>query len=251
MLCSPTPMEPAPAPVTVPSPGRFTPFGLLLRTFRVWLRNAPAFTLVSLALQLPVASLDLRAGDSDDRGLLLLLGLFAWLVAQITGGALSFGVLRSLEGARPGPLAMLSITAQRLWPIFAVAAVYSAMVVMGFFALVVPGVFVFLAGFLAVPAIVAEPEIGTEGALRRSFVLTGGHRIHLLVALVILIGLELLAQLGVEWLQAGPLASSRPIAVAVRNLVEAVISGFTGSCAAVAYHDLRILKGLSAPRVRA
>lgn len=244
-------MFPAPAPAASPSPLRFTPWGLVGRTFRVWLRNAFAFTVVAVVLQLPVAALQLRAGETENRPALMLTMLFAWVVAQVASATLSLGVLQSLGGSRPNAGTLLATTARQLWPIFAVVGVYSAMVMLGTFALVLPGVFMALAGFVAVPAIVAEPTLGTEAALRRSFHLTEGHRLELLAALVFLIGVELLVVLGIQRLEAGPLASSRAGGIAVRNLADAVLSGFTGCCAAVAYHDLRLQKGLSAPRARA
>lgn len=230
--------------------GRFTPWGLLLRTLGVWIRNLPAFTAVSIVIQLPAAALELRAGDTEAPGVIVPFAVFSWFLSQIANAALSLGVLESLGGARRGPLALLAATAQRLWPVFAVAAVYSAMVFLGLFALVVPGIFVFVTGFLAIPAVLAEPELGTEGALRRSVSLTQGHRLALLAAVAVLVALELAVVKGTDLALPATLAVASPARVAATNAAAAFVSGFTGCCAAVAYHDLRVRRGEGAPRVR-
>lgn len=243
-------MEPVPAPAPSPSPGRLTSWVLLLRTSRVWLRNLAAFTVVGLILDLPLAAVELRGVFPEDAlGAAWLYLLLMWFVRIFACAALSLGVLQFLGGIRPSVIGMLTTPARQLWPIFAVSGLYSGLVVLGL-ALVVPGIFVLVAGYLAIPAVVAEPDVGAEAALRRSFVLTGGHRLQLLAVFTVLFGIEQLASAGARWLMDGPLASSRPAGIAVVILVDALLSGLTTCSMAVAYHDLRLLKGFSAPRVR-
>jgi hypothetical protein len=243
-------MLPLPAPDAAPTPGRFTLPSLLLRTVRVWGRHLLAFTVVGLVLDLPIAAVQLRGTLTEENVAGIVLSFFLlWCVRIVGTAALSLGVLESLAGDRPTIRRMLATPARQLWPIFAVAAAYSALVILGF-SLILPGVFVFVAGYLAIPAVVAEPDMGTEAALRRSFVLTQGHRLQLLVAFVVLYGLEQLGSEAVGWMIKGPLASSRLAGVALNLGVDALLCGLTSCSFAVAYHDLRLTKGLLAPRIR-
>lgn len=243
-------MEPA-ASTPPPDLARFTPWGLIAGTVRVWLRHVFVFSAVSIGLQLPVAVLQLRAGvvvEGTAAGMGLL--LFAWLLTQVASAALSLGVLQSLGGEAPSTGSLLASTARQLWPIFMVVAVYSVMIVLGIFAFVIPGLIVFVAGYLAIPAIVAEPGLGTEGALRRSVSLTSGHRLELLAALALLAAITLLFAGGLVQLERASPGVPPPVWVGVESLVGGVLKGFTGCCAAVAYHELRLRKGLPESRAR-
>lgn len=243
-------MQPAPAPAAAPSPDRFTIWTLLLRTVRVWLRHLVLFTLVGLILDLPLVAIELRGKfPQDDLTAAWLYLLLMWFIRILGTACLSLGVLQSLAGKRPRLVEMLTTPARHLWPIFAVAGAYSALTALGL-TLILPGIFILVAGYLAIPAVVAEPDMGTEAALRRSFVLTAGHRLRLLVAFTILFGVEQLASAGVTWVADGPLASSRVGGVALMVVVDALLSGLTTCSFPVAYHDLRVAKGMPAPQVR-
>jgi hypothetical protein len=226
----------------------FTPGRLVLRTFGIWFHHAIPFTLVSLLVQLPLGVLQLRAGLVEDLDRFALLALFSWLLGVVASGALCSGVLESFAGRRPAAGAMLATSARRLWPIFSAALLYGVTVMLGLFLLVVPGVMALVAGFLATPAVVAEPGIGPEGALRRSWALTDGHRTPLFVALAFLIGLQVAATVGLSALADGPGAPSLPTVIAIDTVISAVLGGLTSCCAAVAFHDLRLLKD-GRPRV--
>lgn len=243
-------MQPAPVPAVAPSPGRFTVQLLLVRTARVWLRHLVAFTLVGLVLDLPIAAVELRGPlPKDDLTAAWLYLLLMWFLRILATAALSLGVLRSLSGDRPTVADMLATPARHLWPVFAVAGLYSGLVALGL-TLVAPGLFVLVAGYLAIPAVMAEPDMGTEAALRRSFVLTEGHRWKLLAAFALLFGVEQLGAVVATWVMDGPLAAWRPAGVGVLLAVDALLGGLTGCSFAVAYHDLRAEKGMSALRIR-
>ncbi len=244
-------MRPASAPEAAPIPGRFTVGSLLLRTARVWVRHLLAFTAVGLVLDVPVAAVLLRGNfGEDDVTAAWLYVLLLWVLRVLATAALSLGVIQALAGIRPTVMEMLATPARQLWPIFAVGGAYSALVALGL-TVIVPGVFVLVAGYLAIPAVVAEPDMGTEAALRRSFVLTEGHRLPLLVVFAVLFIAERAAGVVSRGLMSGPLASSRPAGVALLCVVDALLGGLTTCSFAVAYHDLRLLKGLPAPRVHA
>lgn len=249
-------MLPAPSTARPPPVGIFTAGGLLLGILRVWWRNALAFTAVAVLVELPLLALGLRVGkgmpaDPDPgpaspeelRSATLML-LFLWVVNVVAVAALSHGALQSLEGGRAGVGAMLRMVGARLWPVFAVSAVYWSFILVAAFPgipLIAPGVLVLVIGFVAVPAIIAEPELGTIGALQRSLQLTRGHRIPLFAALLVVFGLYGLALWGAQELTGRfsglPFAASEGIVSAV----DALLTGLTGTAAAVAYHQLRAL----------
>ena len=243
-------MQPVPSPAPAAEPARFTLPAFLLRTARVWVRHLAAFTLVGLILDLPIVAVELRGklGQDDVAGVLLY-SFLLWTLRMLGTAALSVGVLRSLAGERPTVASMLATPARSLWPIFAVAGAWSALALLGF-SLVLPGIFVLAAGYVAIPAVVAEPDMGTEAALRRSLLLTKGHRLVLLAGFVGLFGLEQLGSLGAARLMTGPLAGSPPAGIAVEVAADALLCGLTSCSFAVAYHGLRVVKGLGAPRVR-
>ncbi len=249
-MVAPT-MQPAPAPASAPTPRRVTWWTLLARTAGVWGRNVLVFTALGLVLDLPLVALELRGpppeGSVAGDWLWPLLSLFIRMFAQ---AALSVGVLEFLNGGRPNLVDVLVVPARRLWPIFIVSLIYFALVALGLVALVLPGVFVFVAGYLAIPAVAAEPELGIEAVFRRSFVLTDGHRVELLAAFTILFGLEQGMAAAVGWAMQGPLKEHHLVGPGIMFAADALLAGLTACSAPVAYHDLRALKGLSDPRLR-
>jgi hypothetical protein len=244
-------MQPAP-PVPAPDqPRRLTPWEILARTGKVWLRNALPFTAVALVLDLPLAAIELRGSprelDPRQGSLILFASWFVWL---LTTAALSYGVLWHLAGKRPRALPMIASAARQLWPVFTVGAAYTALVMLGAFAMFLPGVFLLVAGYLAIPAAVADPGLGVEGALRRSLLLTSGHRLALLgVALTLGLG-GFFGPYAVWLLLEKVVPVSKPVEVAVQVVTDAILSGFVCACPAVAFHALTVRSGAPAPIVR-
>ena len=242
-------MQPAP-----PAPGQprpLTAWDLLAGTGKVWLRNVLPFTLVALVLDLPLAAIDLRGTPKalDPRQAVLLL-FASWFVWLLTTAALTFGVLWSQAGTRPRTLTMLAGAARQLWPVFTVGASYTALVMLGTFAMVLPGVFLLVAGYVAIPAAVAEPNLGIEAALRRTLALTSGHRLALL-AVVLVLGLGGYFGPWALWvLLQNTVTLPKPAELAIQVAADAILSGFVCACPAVAYLALRARSGAPAPIVR-
>ncbi len=220
-----------------PAPGQFTAGGLLLQTLQVWWRGAPAYTAVALLVELPGLALQLRAGPSGKTDPLLAL-LFLWLVNVIAAGAVGQGALADLAGGRPRLGAMLGTVASRLWPIVAVSALYAASILAGTFAFVIPGVVALLAGYVALPAILLRPDLGTEDALRLSWSLTRGHRVSMLWAVSVIVGVSLVSVYGASsWLEKAT-ALSFTTREGIVSGIDVLLSSLTGPSAAVAYHQL-------------
>ena len=160
-----SPPGPPPAPPFIPG----EVIGVALA---VWSRHALAFTAVALVVQVPALALELRRGPGGDAASAWGLLFFGSFVGLVSEGAITLGVLQALRGERPRVGAMLAVGAKRLWLLFTVSFTYGISVLGGLFLLVVPGLLALAAGYLAIPAAVAEPGLGMEGALRRSWART-------------------------------------------------------------------------------
>lgn len=235
-------MEPQPQAAAPAPAGAFTAGGLLLQTLRVWSRNALAFTAVAALVELPLLALGLRSGKA---GVVSPLGaVFLWAMNVVAVAALSHGVLRWFAGERAGIGSMLGMLSSRLWPVFAVSAVYWLFVLVAAFPgipLIIPGVLVFVMGFVSVPAVLARPELGPLGALLKSARLTQGHRMALFWAVLVIFGAYFVVLFGmqalIEHVPALPFAAAQ----ASFSAVDALLTAMTGPCAAVAYQQLEAI----------
>jgi hypothetical protein len=228
----------------LPAGGTFTAGALLLQVLRVWWRGALAFSAVGALLEVPLYALNLRIGKGPGGASPALLLLFLWVVNVVAVAALSQGALEALAGRRPRVGAMLAMVSSRLWPVFAVSAVLWSLVLIAAFPgipLLLPGVFVLVVGFVCVPAVIAEPGLGTVAALQRSLQLTQGHRLALFWALLVVCGLYGGILSGTAALLDRLPALPFPVSVSITSAVDAVLTGISGTCAAVAYHQLRAL----------
>ena len=249
------PVSPPPIAMALPADGsfgasgmRFTVGSVISRTFSVWKRNFLAFAGISIVLHSPmlVSTLILGApGTSFQtemiRGLVSLLGM---VLAFILAGALTFGVLQSLNGSTPRFGEMVNAGFSRFWRILGVSLLVALCVVAAMFALVVPALLVFSAFWVAVPAVVAEP-LSLKSALSRSAQLTKGHRVTVfLVALVLVaIGMGIAMVIGAVGVSATLGTSSAAVALQFSiQLASAVVGSLTATAPAVGYHDLRVLK---------
>ncbi len=211
--------------------------------FEVWWQNGRAFTAVAALLELPLLALELRAGKGARASPLL--PLFEWIINVLAVGAMSHGVLEAVAERRATVGGMLRMLVGRLWPVFAVSAVYWALILIAAFPgipLILPGVLVLVIGFVCVPAVLAEPELGTVGALQRSMQLTQGHRLTLFWALLAVFGLYAVMLIGVQAVLDGFPSLPFPAYAAVFAAVDAFLTGISGTCAGVAYHQLRAVQ---------
>jgi hypothetical protein len=242
------PPPPAPPPLGVPpvqggpaiSVGRV--FG---RAFSVWIANFVPFTVVTVIVHLPVflvAGL-VPAALTPGTAWYGLTQLLSYLAYLLVTGALTSGVLGSLQGQPARVGALLDRGVGRIGVVFASSFRMGLWLVLGFILLIVPGVIWYCALFVAVPAAVVEPALGSSAAaLARSRTLTAGSRwqifgVVVLVGLVMLVGMFVAGFLAV--LATGlPLSTRGLIGMVVMTLITPL-----GACApAVAYHDLRVAK---------
>ncbi len=113
----------------------------------------------------------------------------------------------------------------------------TATVVLGLFRWWCPGSSSWWPGYLAMPAVMAEPDVGPEGALRRSFVLTEGHRTPAPRGVRRPVRGEQLAVgpgAGRPW-RTGRAPASLPAVIAVDTVDRRLLGGLTSCSVAVAY----------------
>ena len=180
-------------------------------------------------------------------GGIILASLVGLLVSAI-GGPVIAGLAAAYAGAqalgRDGKGAVTERLAGRWGVLLGVAAIVGALVAAGLMLLVVPGVIAYLIWVLAAPVMVMER--GSVGAsLRRSALLTRGHRGRILGAVAVSMIVGALAGAVVSTLVAAVVAQSDAVTVLIITQVVAVIVGgltgaWTGAVVALLYVDIRI-----------
>jgi hypothetical protein len=213
---------------------------LLGRTFSVWWKNLIPFSGVALLLQSPLVVMPLLLDGSPpgDEALWNGLGTLASLVlGLVVAGALTHGVIRSLNGEPVRLVALLGTGFRKMWRILLASLGVGIATVVGLLLLVVPGLIAMSALYLAVPAVVVEP-IPPGRAISRSWRLTRGHRLHLFL-LLFLFGL---LGAGVGGFVAALGLAGSPSLIALGQALSVVLQGLSLTAPAVAYHDLRVAR---------
>lgn len=226
-------------------------------TFGVLGRNlAPFLGLTALLVGAPTALISLGLLDlvGDPSSLNIgpeTFGLFGigFLVSIITNavlqGALIYGTIRDLNGARASFGECLAMGLRNFMPVILLSLLMALALIVGFLLFIVPGVMMLVAWCVAVPALVSE-QTGIVGAFGRSAELTRGNRwrifglVLLFVVLSWIVGL-LVSPLSLAAIAMGPqgMVVSQMITNSVSGVINALI-GATG--ASVIYVELKRLK---------
>jgi len=247
-------MDTGPIAPAVPLP-QVTAGSIIGRTFAVWGQNAVAFSLVMLFLYLPVLVAQLWLGPAPVvtaphvspsvmlryPTLALGIGLLSGVLALVSTGALTRGVLQSLDGRRPAAAELLGFGFRKFWPVLVTSLDVGLRVMLWTLLLIVPGIMASCRLAVSVPARVAEPNLRSSEAVARSRRLTLGRRNALFLSMVVfwVVVSVVNAAVGV--------ASRRGVlpfvaATALAWAVTAIGNGLFPTAAGVAYHDLRVEK---------
>jgi hypothetical protein len=172
---------------------RFDMGRVVQRTFGSIGRNAVTFLVLALALYgapgflLQVVSAKLnpafggtfQAADPGAAlgfaGLLLLTGIVSWILTALLQAAVVHGVVADADGRKASLDDCLGTGLRFVLPVAGVGLVTGLGVFFGFLFFIVPGLMLWMAWSVAVPAAVAE-RTGVFGAIARSGELTRGHR---------------------------------------------------------------------------
>ena len=166
-------------------------------------------------------------------------GLVRWLCEIFLQAVLAYGVVRHLRGGQARFADSLSNFGQRLVPVSVVAVIVAVVTSIGFLSLFVPGVWLTLVLWVALPAVAVER--GSLSAIARSAELTRGFRLPILGLLLILVGAQLVVGSVAGWIVSAVLTGTL-LTWWVLQLVVVVMSGIYATAVAVTYHDLRVLK---------
>lgn len=166
-------------------------------------------------------------------------GLVGMLFGFLLHAALAYGVVRHLRGGQAGFLESLVQFAGCAAAALAVAVIVTAATSIGFVLLIVPGVWLTLVLWVALPALVVER--GGLRAIARSAELTRGFRLPIFGLAVILVAAQLVVGNVAGWIVSNTLPDGFPSWCAMQ-LVVVVMSGIYATAVAVTYHDLRVLK---------
>lgn len=229
-------------------------------TFSVIGRNFVAFAALALVLSgiptaliafFQAASLANSAAFSFSSGYFTSIA-YSGLVALITGavlqGALVYGTVQDMTGARPSIPDCLANGLRAFLPLIGLSILLAISITFGFLLLIVPGIMMACAWCVAVPALVADRS-GVFGAFSRSAELTRGNRWRIfalfivvwVIALVIgavVTAISMALSFGNAGLDIVALARS-PVRIAA-NLLSNTLTSMIGSTGvAVLYVELR------------
>lgn len=245
---------------TALEPGKIDIARVIQQTFAVLGRNFVTYIVLALLLSgIPTAIISyLQAGNiaavqSGNFSLgpayftTVAVGALAGIVTSaILQGALIYGTVQDMNGARAGVGDSLATGLRAFLPLILVSLLFAIAVVFGFMFLVVPGLMIICAWCVAVPALVAD-RTSISGAFRRSADLTRGNRWRIfgLLVLVWIIALVIgavvgLVTMGATFASGDPVALLRSPVQIVGNLVVNTLTAVVSSTGvAVLYVELR------------
>jgi hypothetical protein len=242
--------------------------GVLSKTFAAWARNFVPFSLISLVVHAPLLAFGAWAMQDAERYLehvnvlLAVMLVGGVLLGTVVTAAYTYGVVQQLRG-RPAtlgktvatgfartPAALLTVIAAWIVMVLpllpAVAMLLVAKSPVGFFLLLLAGMFVLLVVltlvWVAVPATVVEGT-GPYRSLGRSAVLTSGVRLRVFGILLVLWILSSLSQKLVEAAVSSEEWSTLRVQIWILYAVQFLfIAPLQSIASAVGYHDLRTKK---------
>jgi len=220
------------------------------RGARIWLRRLPGFLLLGLIVHLPVAiytavmlsgidGQSFRAEDVEQiQRWSLIVSLVSGVFQLLLAGALVHGVLRELDG-RPGETVGGGLAG--LVPALGASLLVMVVVLMGFIALVIPGLILICMLYPAIPAAVVE-RTGVIATFERGHALTAGHRVQVF-GIFLLLGLVNQAisygLLRAFYALGGDSVGEWKLFVWVSLAVGIVLASLAAAINAVVYHDLK------------
>lgn len=219
---------------------------LLRDTLATFGSNIVAFSVVAMLVLVPEVALAryvqerLRTAEVSPLWWLGAAVAASLLLVPLATGAFTYGVLQEMRGLRPSVGECLVTGLRSLFRVLLVSIFQTVAVLAGLLLCLLPGLFLILMLYVAVPAAVEE-RLGPLGALRRSAQLTAGYRLHIFYLLSKLA----VFQFGLSFASGLLLVLLSPqawIRGAVTFLVNALFVGLGATATSVAYYRLRMVK---------
>lgn len=214
---------------------------VLARSFSTWAANIVPFTAVGVVIYSPVLVAYVilaAAGGAPDA--VRILTLLENILGLILIGAVTYGVFEHLNGEKPSPGDVLRKGLSKLGGVWGVGIVTGIGVMLGFCALLVPGLILLARWWLAVPVAVIESP-GTFASMDRSVQLTENNRWRIfalaLGSLVVVSVLGIVLGLVVGSLLSGGGRDAAGEALLTLALIP--VQALSAVIPAIAYHDMR------------
>jgi hypothetical protein len=224
---------------------------VIQQTFSVLGRNFSTFFVLALILvggpSLIAGLLNFGRDTVDFTNLnpaIFPVSLLALVANAVLQGALIYGTVQDLNGAKPTVTASLATGLRAFLPLIGLSILMAIALVFGFLLLVVPGVMMACAWCVAVPSLVAERR-GVFDSFTRSADLTRHNRwrilglfvIYAVVFIIVGIVVGIAAGIGsAAWSAFTPI---NPVAIIVDALVNTVLGVIGSTGVAVLYVELR------------
>jgi hypothetical protein len=179
------------------------------------------------------------AGAVGAAGANVVSGLVGLVCSSIASGAIIYGVVQELRRRVFSVADSIQIAWRRLLPMIGVGICTGILAGLGAILLFIPGVMVYCAYYVSMPACVAE-QAGVFASMSRSAFLTKGYRWQifgmLLLILVIFAGFFILAVIAATALTSGG------VRLIATQAVGAMVGAFNGVIVGVFYYQLRVAK---------
>lgn len=217
---------------------------LLSQTFGVYFRNLIPFLLLGVVTTAPWVALQFYSRTADPRSglpLSIVSLVVQMLMSQLLTGALCFGVVQQLRGEKAGIGEILSHGLQSLFRVLGTGLLVGLLVGLGIL-LIVPGIWLAVRFFVAVPVTVMEGKAGGS-AMERSSALVRGSGWKIFGALFLL-GIVYVIVLGVAFFLWVTPSREAPmdLPLAFGAVLSVVVGTFYSTLMGVAYFQLRMGK---------
>lgn len=166
-------------------------------------------------------------------------GLVGLLCGFLLHAALAYGVVRHLRGGHAGFVASFVQFAGYAVAVLSVSVLVTVATSIGFLLLIVPGVWLTIVLWVALPALVVERS--GLGAIARSAELTRGFRVPIFGLALILMAAQVVVVSVAGWLVSS-ISTGAFLSWCALQFVVVVMGGIYATAVAVTYHDLRVLK---------
>jgi hypothetical protein len=222
---------------------------VISQSFSITVSNLPSFGLVGLVCYLPVIFMQaifVLAPPPSEGALwvILVVSVAQSLATLVLTGALTFGVMRHLQGEKPGAGEIVQAGLSSLGRVFVVSLMVGIMTMIGFVFCIVPGVLVMCMNWVAVPVAVIE-QPGSTASLSRSQDLTSGTRLAVFAVILVIgmiVGVVSVVGNGVVVALSSAVGSPgvKAAATILLTLVLIPFQCLQAASAAIGYHELRL-----------
>ena len=238
--------------------GRITVGEMMGPAFRVLMRNIVPFGIIAILITgvpnalLPFLILgtlpgpdglpDVAAGESMmSAGFVIVILLTQLVLPYFLTAALIYGSIQDLRGEKVSIGDCLRRALAVLIPVIGLAILVGLLVGIGFILLIVPGLFLFVMYFVAMPVAVVERP-GVFASLGRSAELTKGHRWPMLFVFILMIAIAFAITFVESFVLEVFSSLGYPVTLVVDAVVQSFLAAWFAIIPAVAYFNLRYVK---------